>query len=307
MHRCLRIPDILQITFEELVAHELGFSPSHGKVALSRLAQTCRQFSELALDILWESQYTLTPLLKTFPAHVWEISNTNSSTQTFRFRSNINLADWNRVLKYASRIRKLNVPPGLRVDVVELLSVPLPVQHFLPNLLNLIWHPWDAKVFTHIGLFLGPKLSVLDLHADASIVHSSLLTSLPSKYPSLTDLTLRWSGVGTSTLDAASALVSSLPQLQRLSVPCLNASAYKSLAALPTLRHFAIDDLEAFPADSGSWSHPRFSGLTSLEVSSSLFTRASPTILATLSNTPLRVFQYESQTNPTMADMRNCS
>ncbi|KAJ7159633.1 hypothetical protein C8R46DRAFT_1001880 [Mycena filopes] len=312
MHRCLKIPEILQITFEELLVYEPGILQTprvtlrpYGAEALSRLAQTCHDFSDLALDLLWKDQYTLIPLLKTFPPHVWELANPASHTATFRFRSTLNLADWKCVLKYARRIRKLTIGVvDLKLDVVELINVSLPVEHLLPNLLNLTWHPSDLQVFSHIGLFLGPGLATLDLHVEPTVVHSSFLMGLASKHPSLTDLTLRWYGVDDPTLDAMSALVSALPQLQRLSVPRLNASAYKSLAALPTLRHFALEDLESFPAERETRPHPRFPALTSLEIRSSQFTRASPALVATLSNTPLRVFRCESETNPTMQDMR---
>ncbi|KAJ7171534.1 hypothetical protein C8R46DRAFT_1349476 [Mycena filopes] len=311
MHRCLRIPEILQSTFENLVvdgyrSYSTSAAPPDGQ-ALSRLAQTCTGFSDLALDILWKEQASLVPLLKMFPPHLWKLS-LSTYREEFEFRSTITTADWTRVLEYACRIRKIKlVITGLDLTVLELLSLWLPAEYLLPNVRSLNWRPLDAKVFAYIRLFLGPKLTVLDTRLEPSIVHSSLVAFLASGYSLLTDVTLQWSSIDEVTLHAVSSLVSSLGQLQRLSVPHLDPSAYKKLATLSTLRYLALEDLIAFPMADDSWPSPAFPGLTFVEFGSLPLPSAVTKFLATLSDTPLKVFKMESATTPDNAFMRRLS
>ena len=65
MHHCLNVDEILR-----LVAYELVASEAEGTAAA--LARCCKTFEEPVLDVLWETQNQLTPLLKTFPRDVWE-------------------------------------------------------------------------------------------------------------------------------------------------------------------------------------------------------------------------------------------
>ena len=65
MHPCLNVDEILRLIARELVQSELNAT------AVS-LACCCRSFEDPALDVLWEMQYRLTPLLKCFPQEVWK-------------------------------------------------------------------------------------------------------------------------------------------------------------------------------------------------------------------------------------------
>ncbi|KAJ7731242.1 hypothetical protein B0H16DRAFT_1469234 [Mycena metata] len=301
MHRCLSIPEILRMIFEELLrcnAPDLK--------ALARLAQTCRGFSDLALDILWKDLNSAIPLLKSFPPHIWEISGTTHQ-KTFRFRLPIKAADWDRVLGYAARIRKISLGYGIpQLEVLELLSLSLPAEHFLPNLQGLRWLPNDPRVFPYIRLFTSPNLTVIELSIDSSLASSSLLSLLASRFSYITDLTLRWSGGDGPTLDTLGSLVSALTHLERLCVPHLDPSAYQHLPSVATLRHLSLNNFSSFPDDSGSWSHtdPTFSGLSHLRLRSDTITPTATALLSTFSNTPLQSFRCESGCIPSVVTVR---
>jgi hypothetical protein len=65
MHHCLEITEILYNifnSFEVFASHSNFLS----------LALVSKAFHEPALDVLWKFQRSLLPLIKTFPADVWE-------------------------------------------------------------------------------------------------------------------------------------------------------------------------------------------------------------------------------------------
>ena len=65
MHPCLNLDKILRLLASKLVASEAK------KTAVS-LACCCKNFEDPVLDVLWEVQDGLTPLLKCLPQEVWE-------------------------------------------------------------------------------------------------------------------------------------------------------------------------------------------------------------------------------------------
>lgn len=67
MHRCLEIAEILHIILEKIPIY--GYGSRHN---LLSLAFVSKAFHEPALDLLWELQDSLSPLIKTFPADVWK-------------------------------------------------------------------------------------------------------------------------------------------------------------------------------------------------------------------------------------------
>jgi hypothetical protein len=73
MHPCLGIPEISRMICEEAASVQFTF-PLQGTRTLSSLARTCRALSSPALDLLWEMQFSLLPLFKTFPSDLWRES-----------------------------------------------------------------------------------------------------------------------------------------------------------------------------------------------------------------------------------------
>ena len=64
MHACLSVDEILRLVVRELVG-------SQAKATAAALACCCKTFEDPGLDVLWETQDRLLPLLKSLPEDVW--------------------------------------------------------------------------------------------------------------------------------------------------------------------------------------------------------------------------------------------
>jgi len=73
MHACLNVDEILRLIACELVASE-------GQATAVALACCCKSFEDPVLDALWETQYRLTPLLKSLPGDIWDGGECTVST-----------------------------------------------------------------------------------------------------------------------------------------------------------------------------------------------------------------------------------
>jgi len=74
MHPCLNVHEVLSLFARELVASE-------AKATAVALACCCKSFEEPVLDVLWETQDRLTPLLKCIPQDAWEEEDGNFVSQ----------------------------------------------------------------------------------------------------------------------------------------------------------------------------------------------------------------------------------
>ncbi|KAJ7468716.1 hypothetical protein FB451DRAFT_1257118 [Mycena latifolia] len=286
MHPGWQIPEIIQSIFEKLSEYPNGAllpsdpglpPPQPGRpyesLTLSRLARTCSAFRDPALAILWREQDSILPLLQCFPPHLWEIeagARRSRALQTFRFRATMSQMDWDRVLFYAARIEKLAPGWNLTSEVLEPLNVSLPTTCLFPNLQNLSWLA-DDECFPFIRLFLGPKITAIQLFPPSSAPRLSFLPYLASKFPSLTEIDIRDFGGSTTqeTHEVISAFVLALNRLQRLSVEHISPAAYLHLARLPALRHLTIGNLRelAFPGIAASTSQTFFPSLRFISIS----------------------------------------
>lgn len=75
MHRCLHIEDVLIYLFNCIPA---SAQFAGGRKALLELALTCKCFLEPALNVLWQHQNQLIPLLKILPADAWSYESGDS-------------------------------------------------------------------------------------------------------------------------------------------------------------------------------------------------------------------------------------
>jgi len=64
MHACLDVDEILRLIASKLVASKSG-------AAAVALACCRKSFEDPVLDVLWETQEKLLPLLKSLPGDVW--------------------------------------------------------------------------------------------------------------------------------------------------------------------------------------------------------------------------------------------
>ncbi|KAH9851794.1 hypothetical protein C2E23DRAFT_829196 [Lenzites betulinus] len=169
--RCLRVPELQHIICDMIRSYLDGLP------TLAALACTARVFSEVALDTLWNTQSSLVPLIKCFPANVWE--ETQDDDDGFRavtLKAEPNVDDWTRVKLYASRIRVIHLgapPPGLlrytgkmMGDAAIVLRKSLGSFPLLPNLQLLKWGQVlvnEAQDLALLQLLLSPSLSLVDV------------------------------------------------------------------------------------------------------------------------------------------------
>lgn len=76
--RCLAIPEILLRICEELAPDSEFEDPDKnaaGQKSLLELSLVNKRFQETALNRLWETQTSLSPLLKCFPPDSWSSRN----------------------------------------------------------------------------------------------------------------------------------------------------------------------------------------------------------------------------------------
>jgi hypothetical protein len=75
MYTCLRVDEILRLLAVQLVWSE-------AKATAVALARCCKSFEDPALDVLWETQDGLPPLLKCLPGDVWNEGGCSVSAPT---------------------------------------------------------------------------------------------------------------------------------------------------------------------------------------------------------------------------------
>ncbi|KAI1790199.1 hypothetical protein LXA43DRAFT_525345 [Ganoderma leucocontextum] len=105
MHRCLAVPELLNLIFKEVQAE------AKGDITVVALARTAKCFQDVALDTLWERQMSLVPLVKCFPQDIWDETRQEDGSKKLSFVRDPQAEDWVRVKLYASRIRAMYIDP----------------------------------------------------------------------------------------------------------------------------------------------------------------------------------------------------
>ncbi|KAJ7137441.1 hypothetical protein C8R43DRAFT_1109946 [Mycena crocata] len=223
-----------------------------GQRALSRLAVTCRAFMDAALDLLWRNQNSLVPLLGCLP-NFWQETELGKLACTPNLTCAVTRQDWDRVLFYFKRIKKLQLSRytaarrGASLAVMEFLSVSLPVDILLlPNIESLTWR-LEPQLFTHLLLFIGPRLTEIDMELDGPASPLSLLPRVGASSPALT--LVEMVDISTDSPIAsredrarpASLLILSLSDLHTVAVGPVDAPACKHLGSMPNLTSLSID------------------------------------------------------------------
>ncbi|KAJ7438266.1 hypothetical protein B0H11DRAFT_2293922 [Mycena galericulata] len=270
MHRCLKISEVLRMVFAELGSDKV---PSEGRVALGRLARSCRAFSDPALDELWSSQADLLPLLKCV-VNVWDDRRArnpfydeaeDSDGEMFIVPRNYGRVyptlkssfiatakDWERVLVYSHRIKRISIG-DVPSDVWALIAESFPFDLLLPNLHHMAWDGINTNSPPYLRFFLGPKLSSIDLTMDGGDSCLAVLPLLATRYPSLAYLRFSIPGYPVRDLNdlkqATSSMILSLTAIRNISVEIMDLAACQHLAALPTLTSLAMEANDLlFPA-----------------------------------------------------------
>ncbi|KAF9527762.1 hypothetical protein CPB83DRAFT_855589 [Crepidotus variabilis] len=255
----------------------IGETPG-GKRSLSRLARTCKAFTEPALDVLWRELDSIVPIVGLFPGHLLK----KTRRPGLGFSQAPKDEDWQTIINYSQRIRKItydenasNVSPA----IFPILDECRPMLYILPQLQELTW-----KVETHAALerctiFLNPSLQSINLEVGAKLpklndflADMSSRTKLkgftfvsPTSLPdSFTELLIRQDALEKVVLVAPGALapgigrwVASLPELKHLQLDLTGRSPIAVEGFFDELR---LRSGDATPSSVGSRDSGVFSG-----------------------------------------------
>lgn len=82
MHRCLQIPEILSLIFNETYVEDVDKLGD-----TSSLSAVCKLFHEVGSPVLWSTLWSLRPLIKCMPDDVWqEEDDEGDSDVDYRYR-----------------------------------------------------------------------------------------------------------------------------------------------------------------------------------------------------------------------------
>ncbi|KAK6969230.1 hypothetical protein R3P38DRAFT_797590 [Favolaschia claudopus] len=252
MHPCWNVPEITQMIFEHV--DDTGFhEPPWNALAQAnyyRLAVTCRQFTDPALDLLWRDtgENGIIRLLKLLPDGSWDTDEQHHLEIILPLEAR----DWNRVSYYTSRIRNLTIDTAEDWDpftpsVLEAM-ITLPRGSFLPNLQTLFCAS-SSNLFTYLPMLLGSSLSTLEMSLDGPISRLSALGSIAARFHSLKVVCLYNCPVDESSISTRhlSAFIAQLTRLSSLSIPTLDERGFRHIAYLETLESLTIQSLVERP------------------------------------------------------------
>ncbi|KAH7909403.1 hypothetical protein BJ138DRAFT_1102715 [Hygrophoropsis aurantiaca] len=212
--------------------------------ALAALAQTCRGFQEIALNILWERLDTFEPLLRLLPRDVYP------SSSTLVLRRPVLAQDWDVLNKYRHRVHFLgrsqkSIDTGISPEVLStLMNSPHSGLALLPRLQELTWNDnnpdADISVFRRL---LHPGLVGLHIAMGPNRLSTlSLLSTLSIFCPAIT----RFSCTVSSDLNARyllsilSETISKWEHLENVTTPVLEDRAMSHLATLQSLKSMTL-------------------------------------------------------------------
>ncbi|KAF8550837.1 hypothetical protein OG21DRAFT_1499517 [Imleria badia] len=129
MHHCLLIPELALYIIHFLADDRPAWHDSRylrNPKDVARLARTCKALAEPALDVLWQTQHSLAPLMMCLPPDVWELTKRG---KTITLKRDPTPLDWSSVRKYAHRIRYISQPASFnlpRLDDAALAALIMP-------------------------------------------------------------------------------------------------------------------------------------------------------------------------------------
>ncbi|OCH95132.1 hypothetical protein OBBRIDRAFT_788596 [Obba rivulosa] len=208
MHRCLQTADILLLILRQLEYNDFPLFHRDTRT-LAVLARTCRDWNELALDVLWEGQlWGLVSLVKCLPADAWSIDveepidpenagpNQKPPTGVVSVIKPLFAADWERFDLYARRIKllQLALPPvqgGIALCLQPASLATLLAFHFprplLPALRTLILQP-GSEFGGLLNMLVGSSLTYLRVDWPVNLDHIPLLAHVAHVSQHLTHL-----------------------------------------------------------------------------------------------------------------------
>ncbi|KAJ7742327.1 hypothetical protein B0H16DRAFT_1025062 [Mycena metata] len=247
MHRALTVPQVLHLICLEIGSSrgsELGKNASRD---LAVLARTCTLISKPALDVLWQFQDTIIPLLDCMPPTIWQKDRS--------LRRPIIPSDWERPRIYMHRVQFLSCtdasfPPGIDVPgLFEILRLSLPTQYLFPNLRGLRWIFNQIPALPLVPLVLAPGIKVIAIGTFKSIPHLIILAALSARCPYLTTVKLlQPDSPERDQLQAVSFFVRRLTHIQALEVANLDQAGFEHLVRAPHLHTLIVKSPSITPA-----------------------------------------------------------
>lgn len=257
MHQSLLIDEILSHIIQFVAADgQRDLKRLENTSSLARLARTCRCFMECALDTLWRTQHSLSPLIMCLPRGTWEI---HSSNILYLTRPPVE-SEWARFDVYSRRVKSFSYPKQTKMirlheDALPLLFAERSPQSLFPSLSSLDFSilSCSSSNFVLIRDFLSPKLTNLTFTLPRKMCPQGVcgvLEDLSRKAPCLQNLTISSFFPETSfTLDIS---IHELPDLRRLVVSSsirISAQSVLNIASLRYLQELALNLLPDFDAD----------------------------------------------------------
>ncbi|KAI0800386.1 hypothetical protein C8Q74DRAFT_1236194 [Fomes fomentarius] len=288
MHPGLLFPGIYTLILEYVNLQFPDEDPMHGyhqfcdsNPTLASLARTCKAFLEPTLDVLWRSQRSLGPIIRTFPESVWveemfDQDNLGYPLYYLHLRRPPLASEWLRFDYYAYRVKefgylrfefpdveKYNSGASERYvlrhnatpQAVTLLCTSRRRHVLFPNLIRLRWN--DICNSYSLPAFLSPTTTSLTFGADsvpwpgARSQIAMQLDAAPHTCPGLTELVI-FSSHSEAVVDAAIRFAYRCSRLEGFVLAAPSPwpiELLQHLAALPFLRKVRLDIDEEAGAD----------------------------------------------------------
>ncbi|KAJ6529651.1 hypothetical protein B0H19DRAFT_1082765 [Mycena capillaripes] len=234
MNHAFELPEIVESVISEV---DSTTQPKD----LATLARTSTTFHNIALDALWRNQSTLLNLIRCMPADLWETVE-RDGIATLSPRRALVTSDWNRVFKYALRIKSLvlrqdrgtSSDPDLLV-VYQTFRHGVPGGYLLPNLEKLSWRYRKPAYAPFIELFLGPRTTSIHFYSNP---RCPVIATLGHKYPALLSVSI--GGVDENSPNTEKtqlfSFVRNLTSVETIDIPISDSETLRHLGRLTTLK-----------------------------------------------------------------------
>ncbi|KAJ8592766.1 hypothetical protein M405DRAFT_812276 [Rhizopogon salebrosus TDB-379] len=208
LHRALSIPELLN--------NILGLMERDENVVN---ACVCKQWSDIALDLIWREVVSLPRLLNILRPRQIQGYNASDGLPDLR--------DWARFQKYANRVRILRYKQGAvpvdhyNINVLNDMAMMRPKFEILPNLHTLEWLFHDVNWMKRVMLFMHQRVRhlVISVPPESYTAKSSFFLDVCCRMPHLHSLDLRAPYAARVIEADVVKLLRGLPDLEKVIFP----------------------------------------------------------------------------------------
>ncbi|KAG8987570.1 hypothetical protein FRB90_003270, partial [Tulasnella sp. 427] len=202
--RVLFIPEVLSVV--------ISFLDTYTKASAVRV---CRTWGAVAIDSLWHTLDSASPLLELLAHPEAFIDRYNHSNAPRLVCECLCSADWNRFSFYASRVKTMTNVEEIHPESMAMVVMTHPYgSKLVPNLRKLVWIFENERYFMNVIPFVACNLEELELHfpLPASPI-PTLFRFLVSQTPELKRLRIRASIHSRHVEEALATYIQSTPAL----------------------------------------------------------------------------------------------